>query len=327
MKFQEFSGIPLRRIIYHLDVDSVDNLLDATEGTEMGLEMVNMARKQQYACPVCVIEKFTNNVEEVFRQQPEMSQQRRMVQMDCFGFFFQFMVSDRGANNYNHEILCIDEDDRCISRLKKLGGDRKVYFTGCYDYKPPSYDWLAMIEEMKKKQGGENSVFLHEFTRMYRMLFGGTFDGITIRPTLQLYTRRDLERHICRGHNLDDSNDLNLREFWIWTEKWGRLRTFTVPTMWFNQDREINLQSLDEFIKRVATAKYYNDKRRTIKFDFARQVVGKELHIMLEALDIFRLAYEAFYKLRFTIQFSRWHELRLLNYYNMIRLTLEALLE
>ena len=327
MKFQDLSGIPLRTIIKHLDVNSIDDLLEATERTEMGVELMGMARKKQYACPVCVIEKFSDNVVEVFKQQPQMSQLRRKLHMDCFAFFFQFLVSSRGASNYRHSIICIDDNDVPISRIATTGGERRTWYSGCYDYRAPSDNWFKMIDEIKKKESGENSVFLFELCRMQRMMFGGTFDGITIRPTLELYTRHELERHICRGHNLDDSDDLNLREFWIWTNNWGSLKTFTVPTMWYNDAREINVQSLDEFIKRVTAAKYYNNKRRVLKYDFARQLVCKELHLMHEALDIFNLAYESFQRIRYPVQFGPWHEFRLMNYYNMIRLTLDALLE
>ena len=327
IKFQDLSGIPLRRIVDFLDVNSCKNLLEATKQTEMGLELVNMSREKEYACPVCLIDKFNDNAVEIFQQQPRVETERRMIQMDYFAFFFQFIVSQRGTNNYGHTITCIDEFDTPISELHRTGRNHDVYFTGCFEYKAPSDNWLAMIEEIRKKQCGKNSVFVHELRRMHRMLFGGSYDGITIHSTLKLYTRRELEQHICRGHNLDDSNDLNLREFWIWTSEWGGPRTFKIPTMWYNQHREINLQSMNEIIQRFATAKYYNYKRRSEENNFARRLLSKELHIMLEALDIFRFGYDSFSQLRFPVQFGPWHELRLINYYDMIRLTLEALLE
>ena len=330
MNFQDLSGLPLRQIITHLDVDSIDNLLEATEGTEMGVELMGMARKKQYACPVCVIERFTENVEEIFRQKKQVTYERRKIQMDCFGFFFQFLVTDRGIHNYKHTVIRIDENDAPLSRLMPIVSDRvrKVRFTGCYDYDVPSDDWLKIINKMTKKERAENvNVFFSEVARMQRLLFGGSFDGITIRPTLELYTRRELERHICRGHNLDDSNDLNLREFWIWTDEWAGVKTFEIPTMWYNDEREINMQSLDELIKRITAAKYYKNKGKTLKHDFARQLVSKELQIMHEALDVFTYAWEAFQRIRFPVQFGPWREKRLLNYYNMIRLTLDAMLE
>ena len=327
MNFQDISGLPLRNIVKFLDVESCKNLLIATEKTEMGLELKNMTREEQYACPVCVIDKLTDNAEEVFKQQPVIPTERRMIQMDVFAFFFQFLVTDRGCSNFAHHIICIDEDDAPISQLVRKETTHSVFYTGCYDYQAPFDDWLSMIDEMKKKKIGKNSVFIQELTRMQRMLFGGSFDGVTIAPTLKLYTRRELERHICRGHNLDDSNDLNLREFWIWTSEWGSQRTFQIPTMWYNPEREINMLSLNEVIKRYATATYYNFKKKSEKNHFARQLLSKELHLLHEALEIFRFAYEAFDNIRFPVQFGPWRELRLLTYYNLIYLTLEALIE
>ena len=316
---QELPQIPLRRILDFMDRKSRRNLLDATELTIMGMTMKNMARKRRYICPKCVIFKGGRNMEVIYNNSDHLSITQARKISNAFDFFFGFLLSRSGNKNYRHIEVETDENGSTMSILQPQN-----FYSESINYtweKTVSgrKNWMDVINDIREKK----DVFNNEMDRIRRTFLGGTFDGITVEPELNVYTRREFESHICNDHNLDD--ELNLQEFWIFVENYAnREKPVRIPR-WFYTGGNIDIFALEIEVLKIVIARYYKHAK-TSNSATAQALGTEEEYILEEIRKIFYFACKAFEKIYFPEQNTSHSEMSLYKYFEMNFRTIDALI-
>ena len=324
MSLQSLPDVPLRRLLDFLPVKTGKNLLLANRCTQLGIDIKNMSRKKSYICPSCVFDKEVMNAIECLKQKPDSDVDERYKEFDAFCFFNQFKVAYHGCWNYIHEFYEIDIDTGAIrTKLERNPVRKSIAFLGSENF--PSRNWWNIIDMIEKKEMTSGSMYMNEKRRVEQIFLGGSSEGVTIKPTLKLYTRHEFERHILTEHDIDE--DLNLQEFWIWCSEWANPYSFLIPPSWYNSNLQVCEEQLEQFILKVAIARYYRQKHYTSTEEFARRLRPANEQIMLEILDVFKYACDAFDKLKFPVQYPCMREQKIFKFYDLGRRTLQAIYE
>ena len=324
MSLQSMPDVPLRRLLDFLPVESGKNLLLATRYTQLGIDIKLMGRKNSYICPSCVFDQEVLNAVQICRQAPFANINERYKQFDDFCFFSQFKIATTGVWNYIHEFYEMDPDTGAIrTKLERNSNRKPIGFLGSENF--PSRNWWKIMDMIAEKDTKTGSMYLNEKARAERTLLGGKNQELNIETSLKLYTAHEFEQHILEDHDIDD--DLSMQEFWIWCAEWASPTSFLIPPSWYNSDFELCEELIEEFILKVATARYYRNKMFTSTEAFARRLRPLNEQIMLEILDVFKHACDAFNKLKFPVQHPGRQEQRVYKFYDITRRTLEAIYE
>ena len=320
-RIQDLPPLPLRRFLDFLDQKSRRNLLDATEGTKMGLKIKAMARKRRFVCPECIIKLGGQNMEQIMKQQKRMPVALAHKIIGIFDFFVGFRFSTSGNKNYRHKIVNVDHEteptmsileprEQYIERVKYSGFGTENYM---------ERDWLQITETIRDK----TEIYEQELERTMLAYFGGTIDGVKVESNLDIYSREEFERHIINDHKIDE--DLNLQEFWIWVDKYAdRNKPEYIPRAYYiNNNVEIDF--LEHVVMKIAIARYYKHGK-TSNMTIAQALASKEEHILWEARKIFYFACKAFNKIQFPIQENSVNEMNLYKFYEMNLRTIDALM-
>ena len=321
---QDVPNLPLRRILDFLDNQSRRNLLDATEFTVMGMEIKRMARQRRYVCPDCIIFKGVGNMEKIYAK-PELVSISRLLKLgNAFDFFFSFQNSISGNENYRHKVVDVRDpagDPMTVLEPRKIYIE-KVKYT--WSERISGHEnWLDVINDIRERKEAYES----ERERLWRIFFGGTFDGITIERDLKIYTRQEFENHIIDDHGSAGTiyDDLNRQEFWIWVDKYaqrGRL-TFIPRSFYSNGNIEIN-ELLSE-IRKIVMARYYKH-RKTTNSTIAQALGTEEDYILWEARKIFWYACKSFKRILFPTENNSRSEKSLYKFFDMYLRTIDAVL-
>ena len=321
--------VPLQKIIKFLDEKSCENLLLASAGSQLEMNLECITIPKTMVCPYCVGRAGFENVSNYGKAakadwvegRKSKKEYQKFVRLHHeFNFFRQFEFEAVGDKNYQRK-YGYDGSYKIESKRANFEEYGKISFMG--DNKCPEAWWgHNFVNVMKAIKNDKSSVKQYYKKRMENIYIGGEFDGVPIESVVELFTKEDLLVHIREFHYSDLVHEARKKNPYRWYNKVAREgELILVPEDFYfiseyGEPRSmLDQHELENLVMDIATARY-------IRNHFTEEISGRHImeskqYMMTEIREVYKMIKTVLDETRFPKPASLSCDIR---YYKMVDL-------